>query len=82
MNVFVLISSRIFFKIVFHSIINDLKPKTKVLIYGAGDSGFLTHTALTRDKRQDYEVIGFIDDNKTKVGKTIDRVPVYSPRYN
>ena len=79
LNVFVLISSRIFFKIIFHSIINDLKPKTRVLIYGAGDSGFLTHTALTRDKRQDYEVIGFIDDNKTKVGKTIDRVPVYNP---
>ena len=29
LNVFVLISSRIFFKIIFHSIINDLKPKTK-----------------------------------------------------
>ena len=79
LNVFVLISSRIFFKIIFHSIINDLKPKTKVLIYGAGDSGFITHTALTKDKRQDYEVIGFIDDNKTKVGKTIDRVPIFSP---
>ena len=49
------------------------------MIYGAGDSGFITHSALVRDKRQDYDVIGFIDDNKTKVGKTIDRIPVYSP---
>lgn len=79
LNIFLLISSRIFFKIAFHSIINDLKPKTKVMIYGAGDSGFITHSALVRDKRQDYDVIGFIDDNKTKVGKTIDRIPVYSP---
>ena len=79
LNIFLLISSRIFFKIAFHSIINDLKPKTKVMIYGAGDSGFITHSALVRDKRQDYDVIGFIDDNKTKVGKTIDRVPVFSP---
>ena len=79
LNIFVLIASRTFFKILYHKILSDLKITTKVLIYGAGDSGFITHSALIKDTRHNYEVVGFIDDNPSKIGKTIDRVRVYGP---
>tara|TARA_B100001057_G_scaffold500409_2_gene615319 strand:+ start:802 stop:2685 length:1884 start_codon:yes stop_codon:yes gene_type:complete len=79
LNLVVLISSRIIFKILFEQLINDLKYTTKVLIYGAGDSGFITHSALIKDTSHQYRVVGFLDDNPNKVGKTIDRVPVYDP---
>ena len=76
----VLIASRILFKILYHQLINDLKYTTKVLIYGAGDSGFILHSALNKDTSHQYRVVGFIDDNPNKIGKTIDRVHVYGPK--
>ena len=51
-----------------------------MLIYGAGDSGFILHSALNKDTSHQYRVVGFIDDNPNKIGKTIDRVHVYGPK--
>jgi FlaA1/EpsC-like NDP-sugar epimerase len=79
LNVVVLIASRFVFKIVFHRIMLDFKSNTNILIYGAGDSGFITHSALIKDTKQGFNVVGFIDDNKSKIGKSIDGVMVYSP---
>lgn len=78
LNVFVLIFSRFAFKFLYRRLISDLKVTTKLMIYGAGDSGFITHSALVSDTSHNYEVIGFIDDNPSKVGKTIDGVMVYT----
>ncbi|CCH57158.1 putative polysaccharide biosynthesis protein epsC [Fibrisoma limi BUZ 3] len=50
-----------------------------VLIYGAGDLGTRTKDMLQRDRRQRYRILGFIDDNPTKTGKTVRGVKVYSP---
>ena len=77
-TVFVLILSRFIFKAFYEIISSELKDITNVMIYGAGDSGLITYGALNRDTKNNYEVIGFIDDDKTKVGKKIDRVKIYS----
>jgi FlaA1/EpsC-like NDP-sugar epimerase len=77
-TVFVLIVSRFIFKAFYEIISSELKEITNVMIYGAGDSGLITYGALNRDTKNNYEVIGFIDDDKTKVGKKIDRVKIYS----
>ena len=77
-TVFVLIISRFIFKAFYEIISSELKEITNVMIYGAGDSGLITYGALNRDTKNNYEVIGFIDDDKTKVGKKIDRVKIYS----
>jgi len=58
-------------------VISDLKPNTNILIYGAGDSGLITHSALVKDTSHHFDVIGFIDDNPSKVEKTIEGVMVY-----
>lgn len=77
-TVFVLVVSRFIFKSFYEIISSELDEITNVLIYGAGDSGLITYGALNRDNQNQYEVIGFIDDDKTKVGKKIDRVRIYS----
>jgi len=78
LNLVVLIASRFVFKIVYRTLISDIKPHTNILIYGAGDSGFITHSALVKDTSNRFNVIGFIDDNATKIGKKIDGVMIYS----
>lgn len=77
---FTLISSRLFIKALF-SVAQNSKEKTKVLIYGAGASGIITKNTLLQDTLLNYEVVGFVDDNPSKIGKTIEGVKVYSPNY-
>ena len=77
-TVFVLVTSRFVFKAIFEILIFKMKSITNVLIFGAGESGIITYAALNRDIRNNHEVAGFIDDNENKVGKTINRVQVYS----
>ena len=75
----VLILSRFIFKAFFEVLSTDLDVVHNVLIYGAGDSGIIAFNALNRDKTNNYDVIGFLDDNKNKTGKKIDRVKIYKP---
>ncbi|SNR14923.1 polysaccharide biosynthesis protein [Tenacibaculum jejuense] len=77
-TIFVLVVCRFIFKAFYEIISSELKEITNVMIYGAGDSGLITYGALNRDTRNNYEVVGFIDDDKNKVGKKIDRVKIYS----
>ena len=78
LNVVVLIASRFIFKILYRRAVFEFKIQTNVLIYGAGDSGFITHSALVKDTKQGFNVVGFIDDNTSKIGKRIDGVMVYN----
>ncbi|QXP64488.1 nucleoside-diphosphate sugar epimerase/dehydratase [Polaribacter sp. HaHaR_3_91] len=74
----VLILSRFIFKAFFEVLSTELDTIHNVLIYGAGDSGIIALNALNRDKQNNYDVIGFIDDNKNKIGKKIDRVLIFN----
>jgi len=52
-------------------------PETKrLLIIGAGDGGEKIYREIHNNDRLQYTVIGFLDDDLTKVGKTIHGVPV------
>jgi FlaA1/EpsC-like NDP-sugar epimerase len=48
---------------------------TGVVIYGAGQAGILLADALERDHQ--HNVVGFIDDNPTLVGRQIGKVSIY-----
>lgn len=50
----------------------------RLLIYGAGSAGVQTAAALSSGKQQ-YAVLGFIDDDPAKVGRSINDVRVYAP---
>ena len=53
-------------------LITDFKVDTRVLIYGAGETGLLTYSVLRDLKENKVLILGFIDDNKRKSGKKIE----------
>ncbi len=52
------------------------RPECNVVIYGAGAAGVIANNALKQDLHQEYRVVAFIDDDKTKVNQQLDGVPV------
>ena len=50
-----------------------------VVVYGAGSAGVITNDTLLRDKRIDYTVKCFIDDNKRLQGKYLHGKQINSP---
>lgn len=56
----------------------DRHDKTKVIIYGAGNSGRQLLTAL--NQASNYLVVGFVDDNKSLHRTVMHGITVYSPK--
>lgn len=75
---FWMIILRFFVKSFYESFINQFKPTIGVLIYGAGYTGMLTKNVFQTDRNINYKILGFIDDNESKIGKTIEGIKVYS----
>jgi FlaA1/EpsC-like NDP-sugar epimerase len=48
----------------------------KILVVGAGDAGEMLMREITRIYAQKYLPVGFVDDNRQKVGERIHGVPV------
>ncbi|SFW16791.1 polysaccharide biosynthesis protein [Cellulophaga fucicola] len=72
-------ASRYLFKSLYNTIVNKSLHNTKrVLIYGAGESGIITHSAITNHSKSNVKVVGYIDNNNKKVGKSINGVKVFS----
>ncbi|ADY30459.1 polysaccharide biosynthesis protein [Cellulophaga lytica] len=72
-------ASRYLFKSLYNSIVNKSLHNTKrVLIYGAGESGIITHSAITNHSKSNVKVVGYVDNNSKKVGKSINGVNVYA----
>jgi len=69
---------RFFVKSFYESFVNQFKPTIGVLIYGAGYTGMLTKNVFQTDRSTNYKIFGFIDDNESKIGKTIEGIKVYS----
>jgi Undecaprenyl-phosphate galactose phosphotransferase WbaP len=51
--------------------------REKVLIIGAGNAGRLVTEGLQREKYMGYDVVGFLDDDEQKIGKTISGKKVF-----
>ncbi len=54
-----------------------LKLQGRLLIYGAGTSG--VQTALALGVSRAYNLLGFIDDDPAKAGRSVNGVPVFGP---
>ncbi|HMB63006.1 MAG TPA: nucleoside-diphosphate sugar epimerase/dehydratase [Eudoraea sp.] len=74
----VLTASRYVFKTLYYNLVKKFKITKNVLIYGAGESGILTYNALTSHTASNARVVGYVDDDNKKVGKSINGVKVYS----
>ena len=78
LNIVFLISSRFIFKYLFNKIVTSYKVPRNVLIYGAGSSGILTYNTLSNSTHDNYKIIGFLDDDSSKIGKQFNRVKIYN----
>jgi FlaA1/EpsC-like NDP-sugar epimerase len=79
LNIIVLISTRYLFKYVYSNSLKKGNKSLNILIYGAGDSGASTYSVLNEGAAQNTKVIGYIDDNPSKIGKKINQVKIYGP---
>lgn len=74
-----LIGSRFIIKSIYSEVIRkERKKQVNVIIYGAGAAGMLTRNALLQDMHYHYVIIAFVDDNRSKVNKMLEGVPVIS----
>lgn len=53
------------------------QARGRLLIYGAGEAG--VQTALALGAAREFALLGFVDDDKSKVGRTINGIDVISP---
>ncbi|MFV0233001.1 polysaccharide biosynthesis protein [Empedobacter falsenii] len=74
----IMVIARLYYKWIYDYFFSKNKAVQRILIYGAGDSGLITRDILQNDTQFNYKVIGFIDDNISKVGTFIDGVKIYS----
>lgn len=72
-----LVASRFVFKSFYNRMNSNIKVTKNIIIYGAGDSGVLTHSAIANNTKSRYKVIGYIDRDAKKIGKNINGVPVF-----
>lgn len=78
-SLFLMISSRLAVKALYFEIKNPAREKINVIIYGAGEAGIITKRTLDRDAAIKYKVVGFIDDDSKKHGKSMEGVFVFGP---
>ncbi|HXK73961.1 MAG TPA: nucleoside-diphosphate sugar epimerase/dehydratase [Bacteroidales bacterium] len=74
---FSMVFYRLTFKLVFLETVNPAKHKQDIIIIGAGEAGMTTKRVLDRDRGNKYNTIAFFDDDTSKIGKTLENVPVF-----
>jgi len=80
-SLFLLVNLRFLFRHLIQRLSDKIiqpTPSNKVLIYGAGEMGIITKSTLDADNLLKYKVVGFIDDDKSKIGLSVDGLKVYS----
>ncbi|MCP9754963.1 polysaccharide biosynthesis protein [Lacihabitans sp. CCS-44] len=75
---FGLIASRFIIKAIFDNLLNSFKSQQMVIIYGAGQLGLITKNTILKDKKKKNQILCFIDDNSSKIGKSIEGTKVVS----
>ncbi len=70
-----LASYRILIKVIFSRINKTSEHQNNIMIFGAGNSGIITKRAFYNSS--EFKILGFIDDDKFKIGKTLDGVTVF-----
>jgi FlaA1/EpsC-like NDP-sugar epimerase len=55
------------------------RASKRVLVVGAGDAGAMVAREVRRNPQLDMETIAFLDDDRSKLGKHVQGVPVIGP---
>lgn len=76
---FLMTATRFFIRAFYNNIIRKRTDVTRVLIYGAGQLGRMTKQVLEQETQRLYEVVAFMDDNSSLVGKKVEGIQVMDP---
>ncbi len=77
-SLFALITVRLLVKLVYEEMTAGFSPSKPVVIYGSGDVGLSLKNSLQNSKKDRFDVLYFIDDNHSKIGKSVAGVKVIS----
>jgi FlaA1/EpsC-like NDP-sugar epimerase len=72
-----LIGYRLFIRLLADKSRTGFGLKVPTLIFGAGQSGYLTKRAIEKDPQMRYRIVAYVDDNPALHKKFVDGVPVY-----
>lgn len=70
---------RIFVKLIFRFASGTSMNKKRVMIYGAGELGFVVKRVILSNPNYGLHVSGFLDDDRSLQGKKINGINVYNP---
>ncbi|HBF88321.1 MAG TPA: polysaccharide biosynthesis protein [Bacteroidales bacterium] len=77
-SIFLLTSTRLFVKIIYHEFTNPQKERVNVIIYGTDHLGIVTKRTLDQDEEMRNKVVAFIDNSKRNEKKKIEGVLIYN----
>lgn len=77
-SLFALVFTRLLIKSSYERLIRGFKTQKFVIIYGAGHLGRITCDTLRKDKKHNYEILCFIDDNPSIIGLSVAGIKVLS----
>lgn len=80
MVTFIMSVARFFIKTMFIYLVRKKTSRKAILIYGAGKAGLMTKHVLEQEGDLIYQILAFIDDNPSKVGKNLEGIPVLSAK--
>lgn len=72
-----MVISRISIKLLYMELKSQKKTNANALIYGAGEAGLIAKRTIDQDGRANKNIVGFIDDDSSKSGKTLEGVSIY-----
>ena len=78
-SLLLLILSRLVIRRIYNEYLRPQPNKINVIIYGAGDAGPITQNALYQDTSTQYNIVSFVDDSHSKIGKAINGVRIRKP---
>jgi len=74
----IMVIARLYYKWLYEFLIIRKRRIKRILIYGAGNAGYVTRDILQGETEVNYKILGFIDNNPNKIGKTIDGIKIYA----
>lgn len=74
---FTMITSRAFIKRLYEDFRSSTEERNPVLIFGAGEAGMIAKRTIDRDGKNNFYVVGFIDDDRKKCKRKIENKPIF-----
>lgn len=75
--IFIMVGSRLMVKFIQFEVTRGTTSKSRVVIFGAGESGHIAQRTLRRDAGTRFKVIGFVDDDPGRSNTKIDGTLIY-----